>query len=432
MMGDYPMKTRAILTLGLSALVIGAAVASASTMSAARMQKMAADDAAKASHALGKGKLGPAVKWAEEAVEAQPDNAGYRVLLGNTYLKAGRFASARQTFADALSLDPANGRAALNLALAQIGTGQWQQARGTLDAHKDSIPASDRGLAMALAGDPQGAVALLTDVVRDPGADAKARQNLALSLALAGRWQDARVMAAMDLPPAEVDKRIMAWASFAQPKSASDQVAALLGVVPVADPGQPAILALTAPAPVALASTETPPAAPQPEADTAVADAPAPAPVEVADAAPVAPKIVFGPRQEIVQQLPAKAARPAPVAMAAVVRPVAMGRVTSDDSAPAKGGFFVQLGAYQNAGAAHTAWGRATGRFGAFAGKAPSSTSINVKGKTFYRLSVGGYARPDADKLCTGYRAKGGKCFVRAAAGDQVASWGKGAQVASR
>ena len=125
------MKTRTKFILGLSALAIGAAVASASTMNAARMQKLAAGDAAKAGQALHKGKLGTAVKWAEQAVQMQPDNAGYRMLLGNSYLKAGRFASARQSFADVLSLDPSNGRAALNLARDQPYTGGNNNGRKT-------------------------------------------------------------------------------------------------------------------------------------------------------------------------------------------------------------------------------------------------------------------------------------------------------------
>ncbi|MBX4390432.1 hypothetical protein K4H03_30580, partial [Mycobacterium tuberculosis] len=77
-------------------------------------------------------------------------------------------------------------------------TGQWDVARQTLATHSATIPASDRGLAMALAGDPAGAVALLMDISRQPGADAKTRQNLALSLALAGQWQQACAIAALD------------------------------------------------------------------------------------------------------------------------------------------------------------------------------------------------------------------------------------------
>jgi len=441
MMGDYPMKTRAIMTFGVSALIMGGTmvgcthdgIASASTR-ADRAGKLAADNAAKASSALARGNANAAVKLAETAVQAQPRNASYRVLLGGAYLKVGRFDSARQTYADAISLDPANGKAALNLALAQIGAGKWDEARATLDAHKDIIAVSDRGLAMALAGDPNGAVELLVAAARTPQADAKMRQNLALSLALAGQWQQARLVASMDLSPADVDKRIQQWATFARPKSASDQIAALLGVVPVSDPGQPAVLALNAPVSVGVASAApAADAAPaQAVADVApVEAAPAPqaeaAPVQVASAAPV---VRFAERHEVVQALPVQAAKPI---VAAVVRPVPVApAVIAPQPVVAKGNFFVQLGAYQNPAIARDAWGHAAQRYTAFAGKTPSGVTVNVKGKSFYRLSVGGFARADADSLCTGYRAKGGNCFVRAGAGDQAANWSRGKQVASR
>ena len=70
-----------------------------------------------------------------------------------------------------------------------------------------------------LTGNP---VDLMLPVARQPGADAKLRQNLALSLALAGRWQDARLVAAMDLSPTETDKRIEEWAAFARPAGLAD------------------------------------------------------------------------------------------------------------------------------------------------------------------------------------------------------------------
>ena len=84
---------------------------------------------------------------------------------------------------------------------------------------------------MALAGDPGGAVEVLTAAARSPEADVKTRQNLALALALAGRWPEAKAVAAVDLSPADVDKRMTQWATFARPAGAADQVSALLGVV---------------------------------------------------------------------------------------------------------------------------------------------------------------------------------------------------------
>ncbi|MFX8304973.1 tetratricopeptide repeat protein, partial [Acinetobacter baumannii] len=89
-----------------------------------------------------------AIRHAEAAVGDQPQVAAYRLLLGQSYLKGGRFASARDVFADVLSLDDSNGKVALNLALAQIATGDWAGARKTLDTHAATIPVADRGLAI--------------------------------------------------------------------------------------------------------------------------------------------------------------------------------------------------------------------------------------------------------------------------------------------
>ena len=47
--------------------------------------------------------------------------------------------------------------------------------------------------------------------VGSPEATPKTRQNLALALALAGRWQEARTLVGLDLAPVEADKRIVEW-----------------------------------------------------------------------------------------------------------------------------------------------------------------------------------------------------------------------------
>lgn len=420
------MKTRAILTLGVTAMVACGGLAGiathggmafASARSEPQAELDAASEAGRAQRALAKGKVFQAVTHAEAAVALRPQVATFRVLLATSYLRAGRFESARQAYADAVSLEPGGGAVALNFALAQIATGDWAGARQTLDTHKDSIAVSDRGLATALAGDPATAVEMLADAVRTPGADAKVRQNFALSLALAGRWQDARTMVALDLNPAQVDQRLAEWAEFARPESASDQVASLLGVTAVRDQGQPVALALNKDPGVAMASVD-PSMSGQtgaaPEADVAVAAAPLPAFSGVA----------FGPREEIVQRLPSKGRISAPARLA---------RGTAAPRAQPKGGYFVQLGAFRNASVAKDAWTRVRHTDPSFAAQTPSGMNISSKAGSFYRLSVGGFVRAEADALCRGYKAKGGTCFVRAHAGDEVAAWARpGRQLASR
>lgn len=418
-----------------SALAISAA--QAGDRDAAAQARAADKQARLAEKAIKLGRDDEAVGRAEQAVLLAPETAAHRALLGRAYVEAGRFASAAQAFADALSLDPADGRSVLNLSLAKIALGDWQGARKLLDDNAATIQPADRGLAIALAGDPMAAVAVLGEAARDPAANAKVRQNLALALALAGKWQEARTIAAIDLPPAEADQRIIQWAQFARPARASDQVASLLGVTAVEDGGMPTQLALRSRGEaVAVASAPVPLeayAAPEEASAPAVAEAPVePAtPVAAIAAAPVAgPRvggIVFAARQEVVQAIPAASA--APERLARVGAPA---KVAATPRAPASGSYFVQLGAFENAGVARDAWGRISRRVPTLAGQTPRGMSASIGGASFYRLSIGGYSRGDALAVCRTVRAKGGRCFVRAGAGEQVASWARGPQVAMR
>lgn len=430
------MNKRTIASLSLSALMLGgtmvgfshSGIANANSRSDAAAAKDAAGNAAKANKALAKGDVLTAIAFAESAVALLPQDAGYRSLLAGAYLKAGRFTSAHTAYADVLRLTPEDGRAALNLALSMIAEGQWDEARSLLDANASIVPASDRGLAIALAGDPAAGVALLDAAARSPTADAKTRQNLALALALAGRWPESRDVVGADLAPADADARIMQWAAFAKPAGAADQVSALLGVTSVKDPGQPASLALNTPASVSPASINPAPVAAMAAAEPVEGVAPTDAPVALAavsapaNTGPAA--ITFGERREIVQAVPVAPVRTIAAPSTFKTR-LARAPEAPPSAAPAKGTWFVQLGAFDNAGVAKDAWSRAQRRYPAFAEQVPTGMEF----KSFYRLSVGGFSRGDANTMCRSYRAKGGSCFVRTAAGDQTAQWVKSTKV---
>lgn len=429
------MKTRMTLLAGLSALVLGGpmvgctanggGVAAASDRAGALATKAAAGDAGRAQSALARHDAPAAIGFAEAAVGLMPKSAEYRQLLAQSYMQGGRFASATQSYGEVMSLSPTNGKAALNLALAQVATGDWQAARATLATYQAIMPASDRGLALSLAGDTAGGIAVLTEVARSPQGNAKVRQNLALSYALSGQWQAARVVAAVDMAPADVDARLQQWAAFAQPAKSSDQVAGLLGVHAAQDGGQPVALALNAAVPVAPDAVPQAMAAAAPAAEVPVAIAAADTPAASAFA-----KVAFGPRQEVVQALPTMLLRPTGVTK------IALGQRSATLAYQVRkpGNWYVQLGAFESAGVAKDAWGRATRRFAAFTGHAPTGMNFRAKGEDYYRLSVGGFSRADADSVCRQYRAKGGECFVRMGAGDQMAQWLRkpGVQLASR
>ena len=422
------MTTRALVSLTLSTLALGgvAAIGLSGGVASARDEsatvRTARAQAGKAGEALAKGKPDVAVRLAEAVVAMQPRVADYRVLLGQSYLRAGRFSSARAAFADALTLAPSDGKAALDLALVETGLGDWAGARDVLTAHAETVPVADRGLGLALAGDPAGAVEVLTAAVRSPDATVKTRQNLALALALAGRWADARSVAAMDLPPADLDARLEQWAAFAHPTGAADQVAALLGVIPIADGGEPVTLALNAPAPVKVAQA-APTAAPVPAPLIPAATSVAPV-----IAAPAPTGVVFASASAVVQPLPTASVLsqpPAGTIESSASYKVAVKAALVRPAAHTKGEWFVQIGAYGNAAVARDDWMRATRRDAALRDFVPQGMTFQANRAHVYRVSVGGFPRVDADGLCHAFRVKGGHCFVRQGAGDQVASWGQ-------
>jgi hypothetical protein len=214
-------------------------------------------------------------------------------------------------------------------------------------------------------------------------------------------------------------------------------VSALLGVVPVADPGQPVHLALNAAPPVNDAVADAPALTVDAAAPVAEESAPVVEAMPVVDAAPVAtapvaeltatqgigPSISFAPRAEIVQPLPVRTVRDSRPSFARIDRPVPAAGQAKPWTAPARGEFFVQLGAFENDAVAKDAWNRLTKRVGALKGMTPSGMTATVSGVTYYRLSVGGFARPDADRLCRSVKRSGGTCFVRSGAGDKLAAW---------
>lgn len=198
--------------------------------------------------------LAAAAERAERAVARHLNDPALRAALGRAYLRAGRFVSAADAFDDALALGDQNPGSALGLALAEIALGDRDRALQLLEDWRDVIPAADRGLALALAGNTTGGVAVLASGLRAGEGGARLRQNLAYAYALDGRWREAWVMAAQDVPARQAQARIAAWARIARPEDGSLRVAHLLGARVSRDPGYPAALALRANQPADLAA----------------------------------------------------------------------------------------------------------------------------------------------------------------------------------
>src|SRR4051812_14581298 len=204
--------------------------------------------ATRALAALNSNDLPTAVSFAERAVEKTPNDAGFRGLLGNAYFASGRFWSAEQAYKDALAIYSNQPQVILKLALVEVALGKNDEAVSFLHAGQPVLDPADYGLAMALAGRTDDALAVLKASSRAQGADSRVRQNLALAYALSGDWTNARTVAAQDVPAAQLAARTQQRRQLAKPSKASDQVASLVGVTPaLRDQGQPLRLALVKP-----------------------------------------------------------------------------------------------------------------------------------------------------------------------------------------
>lgn len=419
---------------------------------------------AKAQEALAKGNGDRAVTHAEAAVLATPRDAVARTLLGTAYIEAGRFHSAATTLAEAVTLGDASSGTLTRLALAQIAAGQQAAALATLYRHKDALDPADYGLAIALAGRPQEAIHVLGNLLRSGSNTMKVRQNLAYSLALQGDWRSARIMAAEDVAADKLGDTMSKWAVLSAPEMYQRRIADLLSVKMVQDPGQPTMLALrnfdtveqlaaetlelNGPAdpapvtdfassfgngelpPVSESDLPTPALALLPSAQRAV---PTRASVEATDAAPSGARFA---NREVVQNVPVSTQPAAPAQARAT--PAAQPQTRAAPAAPrpaaamASGDYRVQLGSYFSMSDAQTAWKLFLKRHPELDGAQQVITKANVKGKIYYRVAAGGFARTSAQGLCQTVKRGGAGCIAYAASNPLPGTIDNNVRVASR
>jgi len=413
----------------LASMIAGCAAPQAQTGAASSFGGKVGDVglATRAQIALNSNKVPEAIQLAEQAVAKAPNDAGFRALLGNAYYAGGRFHSAETAFKDSLSLYPNQAQVMLKLALVQVALGKRGDAIATLNVARPALGDSNYGLALALAGDTSEAIRVLEPAARGDNADATVRQNLALVYAFAGNWDNARAIAAQDVPASQLDTRIHQWMALASPKTPAQQVAALTGVTPAeVDEGQPVRLALNhtdtqfaeAPAPVVAPKAAEPTPAPAPVA-IAAAPAATPVPVVVASVPPAPPPV-----RSTLATLAATAVSEAKAVFAAVMphsaAPVVKAKARPA-AAPRRGNSpaVVQLGAYGSPDRVLAAWNGTARKYGALKAYMPMSAKFASPKGTFYRLSVRGFASDaEARNLCVALKRKGGSCFVRNVAGD--------------
>ncbi|MCB2078671.1 MAG: tetratricopeptide repeat protein [Novosphingobium sp.] len=387
----------------------------------------------------------------EQAVAKDPRNAVTRVALADAYLQAGRFDSAATTYNDAMSLGDSSPRTALSLALAHIGGGRDREAVAVLDEWRDSIPAGDLGLALALAGETSRGVGILSEALRAGQNSPKLRQNLAYAYALDGRWKEARLMVAQDVPADRIDSRISAWAMMGKPEDYQKRVAGLLGVPVSGDSGQPAYLALSdTPAYGAATAQAEPQFVPQVAAAGNGAELPAlgaapatwstpvasPAEVRepvapVAAAAPVAatapvadnsatqfddafaaPKYVSKP---VVQHATAKTSAlepketPVSRAIGKLSRASVPAKLAAEDCT-----HLVQLGSFTSEKRARMAWDIYRSEHPELKDHELAITPAVVRGRKYWRVAAAGFDKTSAANMCSSVKGRGGGCIAYA------------------
>lgn len=425
---------KTLVKLALSTAVVGftavggagvVASSAASQVSSSADAKKAHGWAVKAEKLLAKGKPDKALGFAEAAVEADLANVEYRSLLARVYMAQGRFVAAERTFTDVMELGQVDPRTVVGVALTRIAQGKVESAISLVDAHRAILPASDYGLALALAGDSKRSIDVLVEAIRADNASSRTRQNLALAYALDGRWRDARVMALQDLPQNNADMRIAEWVQFARPGAYQMRVASLLKVMPRQDAGQPVRLALggVAAAPAVATIEETAPVAvamaePVPVTElVAVGPAPVAAGYEEADVRIAAAVASVGATDAPLIKAPEGPAKAAEVAPAPKPVKLALADAPAPAAKPA-GKYLVQLGAFSSSANAQKAWSQYNRKHKVLNGFASASSTVNVKGKTLTRLAASGFGNYQAAvAACRTIKASGGDCVVKSVDG---------------
>lgn len=470
------------LKLAASTILVGSVLVSCSAHGGGGRPQSLSSSSQKA---LAAGKTDKALEKAEAAVALDPRNPELRKTLAQAYLANGRFASARQSLDDALALGDASARTVISLALMHVAEGRTNAAQALLEQHRETIPASDYGLALALAGDTKTGVEVLAQLIRSGDNAPKVRQNLAFAYALDRRWREAQIMAGQDLDPQVAQQRIAEWARIAHPDARAQRVASVLGVTPAAmDPGQPVMLALSATPSMGEVATqigqqamapaagpiELPPVEDKPmelagvESVSVPASEPAPVMAEAAPAVAAAPSgAIVAPlltAREIVQPLPASYRRKAvrklrpemvakrqmiveqekvQVAMAPAPKPAPKPAPAKAAPAPAvfqkasfspvsNGAFAVQLGVFSSAANANRAWVGYSAKHKDLAAFSKVAVPTTVGARTLHRLTANGFAdEKSARAMCAQVRSGGGECIIARAvptkpAGTQIAA----------
>jgi Flp pilus assembly protein TadD len=156
-----------------------------------------------------------AVAVLQNAVARNPSNLSLLAAFGKALADAGRLKEADAALERAHMPERPNWSVLSAQGSVADQLGEHERARRLYDAALKIAPGepvvlSNLGLSYALSRDLPRAEATLRQANRHPRADARMRQNLALVLALSGKYQEAEEVARRDLSPADAAANIAA------------------------------------------------------------------------------------------------------------------------------------------------------------------------------------------------------------------------------
>ncbi|MEJ0060024.1 MAG: tetratricopeptide repeat protein [Terricaulis sp.] len=154
-----------------------------------------------------------AVQIATEALQRHPEDPQLLMTYGLAQIAFKRPQEALRPLALVAQADAQNWRArsALGVALDQLG--RFPEARRAYQEAltlrpDDAGVLTNLGVSHLLAGEPEDAEPILRQASALPGAPPEARQNLAIAIALQGRFDEAEQLERIDLPPAAAASNI--------------------------------------------------------------------------------------------------------------------------------------------------------------------------------------------------------------------------------
>ncbi len=155
------------------------------------------------------GRADRAASVAQEALQRFPQDRALTLTYGLAQIAARNPQEALRPLASVASLDAHDWRvrSALGAALDQLGRyTEARQAYTEALAIQPNEPGvlTNMGVSHLMEGDPAAAEPILRQAVAQPNAPAEARQNLAVAIALQGRFDEAQQLERIDLPPATV------------------------------------------------------------------------------------------------------------------------------------------------------------------------------------------------------------------------------------